>query len=125
MSIYVIHAAGTEWYKIGYTEKDIPDRRVVDMQVGCPHHLSVLMFFRGERRDERSLHFRFREVRGLGEWFDLSAADIGWLWDTARARGPANPYQTCPPTHRDCAREVSTEELIAVMRARKWSPPPA
>lgn len=79
--IYVIHAVGTEWYKIGWTDGKTVQKRMADIQTGCPHDLVCIAKLEGGRREEIGLHRRYDDFRGNGEWFRLPDWAIGELSD--------------------------------------------
>lgn len=61
--------------KIGVADR--PSRRLADMQVGCPHPLSLVktILFPNRmkaRNAENGLHLRFSSVHARGEWFRLN-----------------------------------------------------
>lgn len=69
--IYLVRMAGTDYYKIGYTEND-PRRRINEIQVGNPSGLQVEAFWLGEIADEQTLHRILHRFRRHGEWFELT-----------------------------------------------------
>lgn len=78
--IYIITA--TEFgglYKIGMTS-DV-DRRLAEMQVGCPFPLYAVGAYRVERpfAVELMLHSFFYKKRIRGEWFRLDANDLHYI----------------------------------------------
>lgn len=77
--VYLIHATGTPYYKIGKT-KD-PRRRTKWFQLKLPFPIRVVHIFPSANMDktERDLHERFKDQRVNGEWFDLSLKDVAWI----------------------------------------------
>jgi len=75
--VYVIRMDGTDYYKIGYTSRDISDR-LAELQTGNPRRLSVVSTIEGDEAQEERLHRLFAhcqtEVRN--EWFHLSGKQI-------------------------------------------------
>lgn len=75
--LYVINALSTTLYKIGYSAAS-PERRLNDLQTGCPYDLKLILITDGEREDEAKIHnwmdkqgWRFRS-----EWFDIKNHDL-------------------------------------------------
>lgn len=67
--LYLIHAAGTDDYKIGVA-KDVK-KRLAGLQIATPIRLDVVETKRSGRykKDEAELHHRFRSFHKRGEWF--------------------------------------------------------
>ena len=84
--IYVIHCAGSTYYKIGITHEGI-DKRLKALQTGCPHRLIVAMMFAtaNPEDDECRIHELCAERRVQGEWFNL---DAQWYADVMLAINP-------------------------------------
>lgn len=77
-SVYVIHAEGTNCYKIGWA-RDVR-ARLRELQIGNHCRLVVVVVFAGRgAKFEGLLHRRFQRVRVRGEWFALSDVDLDWL----------------------------------------------
>ena len=70
--IYVVHCAGSTYYKIGVTYSGL-EQRLKALQTGCPHTLTMSMAFAvtNPEAEENMLHRLFKEYRVRGEWFDL------------------------------------------------------
>jgi len=71
--IYFIHAPEVRRVKIGFSTD--PESRLASLQVGSPVELRLIKLIRGNRNEEARLHFRFRDKRLDGEWFDESVLD--------------------------------------------------
>jgi hypothetical protein len=71
--LYVIHATGTRAIKIGCSE-DV-ERRLAELQPGCPQPLQVLCMMPCDNALalEQLLHKRFARQHLRGEWFELPA----------------------------------------------------
>jgi hypothetical protein len=72
--LYVIQAIGHDLYKIGYSSAD-PERRLEDLQTGCPYDLKTILLMDGERADEARIH-NFLKEKGLhvrSEWFEIKS----------------------------------------------------
>lgn len=69
--VYAIGATGHRAVKIGWAAN--PDKRLRDLQCGCPLPLALLWAFPVDDAQgvERFLHRRFHRQRMQGEWFDL------------------------------------------------------
>ena len=65
--IYFI-AQGEEFIKIGYT-KDDPEGRLIGLQTGNPHKLTLVKSIEGDKDTEETLHSRFHHLHCRGEWF--------------------------------------------------------
>lgn len=63
--IYVL-AAGP-FIKVGIT-RDL-ERRIHDLQTGCPYPISILTTLPGTHEDEAAIHRRLSSCRSSGEWF--------------------------------------------------------
>ncbi len=73
--VYVIHAEGTDLYKIGYGIN--AKKRIAGIQTSCPHDLSVIKIYKkGTVCFERELHEKFRDNRTRGEWFTFTEDEI-------------------------------------------------
>ena len=72
MTIYFIEACGIDAVKIGFSDSAL-NRRMADLQVGCPVELVLWASMPGGLRVEAGLHAKFRPHNLRGEWFRLSA----------------------------------------------------
>lgn len=81
--VYLMQAGDA--YKIGYATR--PETRRADIQVGCPLPVEILYQVRTAEyvRLERKLHHRFAHRRITGEWFRLTALDLGVAADMLAA----------------------------------------
>jgi hypothetical protein len=89
--IYLMHAQGTEFYKIGVAVN--PDNRQRELQCGCPFVIKLLYYFRPSSQQaakiEREMHNQARELRKLSPanneffLFDSSREAIAFIkqWD--------------------------------------------
>lgn len=68
--VYLIHAVGTDRYKIGVTTKSI-QKRLHSLQTGSPYVLRCLATIESREAHilESRLHHRFKNYRVQGEWF--------------------------------------------------------
>jgi hypothetical protein len=87
--VYLIRAADTGYYKIGYTGGD-PKDRLNNLQTGSPHPLSLVGSFSCVgRKTEKLLHDFFSENRLSREWFQLNdtqaEAILNEEWRTERS----------------------------------------
>lgn len=62
---YFIKCGG--FIKIGYATN--VSQRLVELQIGTPERLEILLTIPGPPKLERSLHSKFRPLRSQGEWF--------------------------------------------------------
>ena len=68
--LYIIQMAQTGDFKVGRTS-DI-QRRISELQTGCPHRLRVLLHAPGLGHQERRVHaalYGYGSRNGYGEWF--------------------------------------------------------
>ena len=75
--VYVIHAEGTDIYKIGRTAAP-PDRRLITLQASSPIRLEFAYLFETEDSAglERKLHRLCAKKHSHGEWFRLDQRDL-------------------------------------------------
>lgn len=71
--IYFVVAPNSRSVKIGYTGGD-PEKRLAQLQTGCPERLALLGAVDGGVDRERELHQRFALQRLTGEWFRMDDA---------------------------------------------------
>ncbi len=62
-------------YKIGFTNMAI-NRRIGQIQNGCPAMLSLVFCLPGTRLDERSVHKHLAQYAMRGEWYSLDCGDF-------------------------------------------------
>lgn len=76
-NIYLIHALGTGYFKIGSSEQPLLSR-VATLQTGCPFRLRYVYhaYVEDMQRTEKELHKIFHSFREVGEWFSLTDASI-------------------------------------------------
>jgi hypothetical protein len=74
--IYLVHAKGTNKFKIGRTIDVLT--RVKDLQTGCPLTIRyVYHAYVGNMSScEQDLHRKFATKREIGEWFSLTREDV-------------------------------------------------
>lgn len=74
-SVYLINAVGTNRYKIGITTNI--EARLSQLTKQSPFPLQIEIAFDSFdiRRDEKTLHEKFKKLRVFGEWFDLADED--------------------------------------------------
>jgi len=65
-----------EYYKIGYSKK--PYRRAKKLRTATPYPIEVVFTLRTPhyKHAEKTLHYRYRDKRRNGEWFELSVDDV-------------------------------------------------
>lgn len=75
--LYVIAPNEAGPSKIGFSND--PDKRVRQLQTGCPERLSLQYVqettLTEARRIEKSIHQTLGYLRKTGEWFDLTVSD--------------------------------------------------
>ena len=67
--IYFVQEPVDEFIKIGFTSKPSIKRRLSQLQISSPREIKLLFTMIGCRKQETSLHKRFRYARYRGEWF--------------------------------------------------------
>jgi hypothetical protein len=67
---YVYFAACDGFVKIGIAKN--VEKRLRELQIGCPHKLDLIGLVEGGREIEAAYHKRFRKLRASGEWFRLA-----------------------------------------------------
>ena len=75
--LYLIHCAGTTYYKIGITAAE-PIVRLQGLQVGCPLKLELEWAIQipDVCREEVGIHEALADVCVRGEWFNLTDGDV-------------------------------------------------
>lgn len=68
--VYFVRAGRTNTLKIGWARSDV-EKRLRELQTGCPHTLHLIGFMPGSQAEERDWHYRFCHLRTRGEWFRL------------------------------------------------------
>ena len=65
-----------DFTKVGIA--DNPERRLMELQVGCPYQLKILATLATPNavRDEAMLHAMWKRYEVLGEWFLLPAGEL-------------------------------------------------
>ena len=93
--LYVIQSGMTGAIKIG--RSDDPDKRLLQLQTGCPYPLKIILFMVDGGKHERRAHtamsrHRTRQVHG-GEWFEESGiGDIPIdIWENIQPWYQENP----------------------------------
>lgn len=76
-TVYLISAADTNVYKIGYTGRDIKER-LKTLQTSSANQLTCLYHRKvpSGRWLERMLHNHYASKRMVGEWFNLTDAEV-------------------------------------------------
>ena len=125
MNVYFIQAGNKKGpIKIGYA-RDV-DKRLAQLQVGCPFTLSLLFWFPAKsKRHAQSIeawfHDRWHKRHIRGEWFkpikieqihaNISLALSDKDWDEVRAENGAN-YESRGPTRKLNVFEKTNQEQI-------------
>lgn len=69
-----------DYMKIGWTGGS-PQRRLRELQTGCPWPIDLLGEMPGSTADERALHERFAHLCTMGEWFAFDDELLEWFRD--------------------------------------------
>lgn len=80
--VYVIHAIGTSFIKIGYSTN--PQSRLTALQTASPYALRILGFWPGNRLTERRIHKYLSQFRRSGEWFSVPPFCCLRIWEIVR-----------------------------------------
>jgi mRNA-degrading endonuclease YafQ of YafQ-DinJ toxin-antitoxin module len=78
--VYLIGEIGNEGkYKIGSTRAKSVDKRLKQLQTGNSSALFIKELYETEHpfKLEKMLHNRFKSHNLIGEWFELSEANVG------------------------------------------------
>ena len=91
--VYLIHATGTDYYKIGVTRSH-PRVRLSALQTGCPYGLvlTTAVPVMNMEEVEATIHNWIEHVRVRGEWFSLDDSLLLELRDILRIE--ANYYES-------------------------------
>lgn len=93
-TVYFLKPAGMDGpIKIGCSRW--PESRLKALDIWSPFPLELLTSAPGENRDERNLHWAFREQRLHGEWFTASPK-LYALIDGVRRSGTLPPLEAAP-----------------------------
>ena len=68
--VYFIGNYHFGFVKIGYSS--CPERRLKQIQTGCPFNVSILGKMNGNAKKEKELHRKFQKNKTKGEWFVIS-----------------------------------------------------
>lgn len=76
--IYLIHARGTNRYKIGLTTRTVEERlaELNSSQSAFPLRLVASAQFSNVHETEKALHLKYRLCRVHGEWFEFSKQEL-------------------------------------------------
>ena len=125
--VYLVWVEGTDKYKIG--SSDYPERRVSQLQTGCPYKLQLLVAMECVEESsecvERRLHQKFRRFRTIGEYFafpptrlpevlDAFSVSTKFIQDKiaeARAEIPAESRQKIKNTFEELLGDASAEGI--------------
>ena len=74
--VYLIHEAGTPWYKIGISKQPLKRAKQLGARSPYPQHLLHCFEVDDMLGIEMALHTHFAQKRGHGEWFALDTNDV-------------------------------------------------
>lgn len=85
--VYIIHAIGTDKYKIGMTKRSV-ESRIEGIATSSPYKCECIYSIRASkpRRLEKYLHEVFKPYREAGEWFTMPGESI------SKAKALCNDY---------------------------------
>jgi hypothetical protein len=95
--VYIIHATGTNLYKIGQTRN--LKARLRGLQTSSPYPLRMIDKCFGSQDLEFYIHREFADYRKTGEWFEFSEAQV---------IGLLNKYRQC----HFCGNHGTDERLV-------------
>lgn len=75
--IYIIQQGKSDYYKIGYTTKEVT-KRLADLQTGNPEVLHIVSYHHVDdrRKTERILHEIAGKYHYRGEWFFIPKKEV-------------------------------------------------
>lgn len=126
--IYIIHAQGTTFYKVGKTSGSV-ESRMRSLVTSCPYPLMIVKSVWVDDADsaEDEAHASIAECRSNGEWFNLEPHQLdglGVLLDTKASDPPplrsGQRTYTMPATEDDLRRVdalVATYHPVKVTRS--------
>lgn len=68
--VYVIGNEEAKICKIGFSAN--PNKRIKEVQTGCPYLLKILLIFQADKYTETRLHHKYSKYRRNGEWFNIA-----------------------------------------------------
>lgn len=68
--IYIIHAKGTKYVKIGVAID--PIKRMATHQISCPHELQIIAIADWPHHQENAIHNQLVRAWVRGEWFKMT-----------------------------------------------------
>lgn len=113
-TIYAMRAGDGPYVKIGYAGS--LQRRLNNLQIGCPEDLRVIWTTPGTVADEKLLHHRFESRRRRGEWFDFAGMS------DAEVVGALNGDVTVPEPDESCLSPALRFEHGRGSRSRTRTP---
>ena len=129
--VYLIHAVGTDKFKIGKSRISVA-RRIADLQTGCPLRLRYVYHAYVDNVDgaEKQLHLYFEHFRSIGEWFSLTFASVKeciTLMRLAQIEQP-DPFMLKVKEAKkefenlsNAERELLIAERVSVLREKGWA----
>lgn len=123
MCVYAIGTADALKVKIGYTAGRL-ERRLSEIQVGCPLPLEILWWTEAGPGFEAALHRIFARQRLRGEWFALGSERLS-MFDALHEELYSENYELIEhDAAQHHARQKASRIRAAVLAQRK-SPPPS
>lgn len=117
--IYFIQESGRGLIKIGSAVD--PSMRLVDLQIGSPFSLVLLLALEGGRDEEKALHRRFSRLRYRGEWFKPKSDLLRFMLDCARSGktniSPATAMQSVSGYTAMILHEVESSEATVTSQS--------
>ena len=89
--VYIIHFAGSDYYKVGGTTRTVQDR-IREIQIGNPHQLLPLFQYAVHdcNMSERAAHIAVAQFLHSSEWYLVPRHNLGAFMNTVH-NAAANP----------------------------------
>lgn len=114
--LYLIHAADTRNFKIGFTDVS-PENRLKNLQTASPYDLVLLGYREGTKETERKLHQKLYRHHKRGEWFEfVDPTDALYFFGSHQSKPRKFRVRECRP------QENPTQKLANRLFKHCFSP---
>lgn len=120
--VYAIGTADALKVKIGYTTGRL-ERRLSEIQVGCPLPLEILWWAEAGPGLEEALHRIFARQRLRGEWFELGPERLS-MFDALHEELYSENYALIEQDAAQHHARQKASRIRAALLAQRKSPPP-
>lgn len=121
--VYIVHAVGTDRYKIGYTD-DHPEDRLRRLQTGSPYQLQLRLSVPCPAPSdvESELHALYAPTRKRGEWFAFTESTLREVRQAMRRQARKQVMNHVEGVLRDVnhSADVSGDEALSHLSALLW-----